>query len=282
MAVEMEIVCHDEPRAEHLVNIRAQVHAMGMRKSTYGRSPAMLAWLRENVTRFDGVVVNGIWTYSSLAVCKTAHGRTPYAIFTHGMLDPWFRKRYPLKHLKKYLYWPVQHRVLHQADAVLFTTQLECDLAKKSFWPHSWNSVVVPYGTSPPPGTQADLEAQRQAFEQALPQLHGRRFLLFLSRIHEKKGCDLLIKAFARIAPAYPDVDLVVAGPDQVGLQARLQQQAEHLGITARVHWPGMLRGATKWGTMRSAETFILPSHQENFGIVVAEALACGKPVLIS
>jgi glycosyltransferase involved in cell wall biosynthesis len=206
-------------------------------------------------------------------------GRVPYVVFTHGMLDPWFKRQYPAKHLKKYLYWPAQYWVLHNAETVMFTSTLERDLAPRSFWPHSWKSFVVPYGTGEPP---TNIGAQAEAWFGRIPALRGRRYLLFLSRIHEKKGCDLLIEAFARVAEKYPEVDLVIAGPDQVGLQAKLQKQAKDLGIASRVHWPGLLTGDAKWGAVRNCEAFILPSHQENFGVVVAEPLACGRPVLIS
>jgi glycosyltransferase involved in cell wall biosynthesis len=92
---------------------------------------------------------------------------------------------------------------------------------------------------------------------------------------------DLLIEAFASVASSDPRLRLVIAGPDQVGLQAGLQLRAAELGIADRITWPGMLTGELKWGAFRSAELFCLPSHQENFGIVVAEALACGLPVAI-
>jgi glycosyltransferase involved in cell wall biosynthesis len=105
---------------------------------------------------------------------------------------------------------------------------------------------------------------------------------LFLSRIHEKKGCDLLLQAFARVAAVEPDLHLVLAGPDQTGWVARLQALAEEQGIAGRVTWPGMLRNDMKWGAFYAAEAFVLPSHQENFGIAVAEALGCGLPALIS
>jgi len=81
------------------------------------------------------------------------------------------------------------------------------------------------------------------------------------------------------VAPTDPRLQLVIAGPDQVGWQAALQQRAAVLGIAERITWPGMLNGELKWGAFRCAELFCLPSHQENFGIVVAEALACGLPV---
>ena len=141
---------------------------------------------------------------------------------------------------------------------------------------------MVPYGINDPEGMGADPAQQVEAFYEQAPQLRGRRYLLFMARIHEKKGCDLLIDAFARIAGEVPDVDLVMAGPDQAGLQAKLQRQVEHLKISSRVHWPGMLVGDSKWGAVRGCEAFVLPSHQENFGIAVADALACGVIPLIS
>jgi glycosyltransferase involved in cell wall biosynthesis len=73
-----------------------------------------------------------------------------------------------------------------------------------------------------------------------------------------------------------------MAGPDQAGWQMKLEIQAEKLGISERVSWTGMLSGDLKWGAFHAADVFILPSHQENFGIVVAEALSCSLPVLIS
>jgi glycosyltransferase involved in cell wall biosynthesis len=73
-----------------------------------------------------------------------------------------------------------------------------------------------------------------------------------------------------------------MAGPDQTGWTDVLKAQAEKLSVSDRITWPGMLQGDPKWSAFYAAEVFCLPSHQENFGIVVAEALACGKPVLIS
>ena len=117
-------------------------------------------------------------------------------------------------------------------------------------------------------------------FLQGRPQLAGKRLLLFLSRIHPKKGCDLLLAAFAASLAQDPLWHLVMAGPDQVGWRPQLEAQARHLGVADRVTWTGMLQGDEKWSAYAAADAFILPSHQENFGIVVAEALALGVPVL--
>ena len=276
----LEVATLDDPAAPYLAQCQFPVHALGPGHSKYGLSRTLLRWLHRNVSRFDLVIINNVWLFPAVAAWLAAtRARVPYAVFTHGALDVFFKKRYPLKHLKKMLYWPLQYQILKNASAVLFTSELERELALASFRPNRWTSVVVPYGTNRPEG---DPQIQLDAFHAAIPELRGRRFLLFLSRIHEKKGCDLLLAAFAQVAAEHPEVDLVIAGPDQVGLQARLQAQAERAGIARRVFWPGMLQGAAKYGAFRAAEAFVLPSHQENFGIVVAEALACGTPVLIS
>jgi glycosyltransferase involved in cell wall biosynthesis len=228
-------------------------------------------------------VVNGVWSFPGLALHFAARrAGTPYGIFPHGALDPWFNRKYPLKYIKKLLYWPVQHAILHHARVVFFTSETERDLAKTSFRPSNWNSVVIPYGITEPEGGREGPAGQIEEFYGKLPELQGRRYLLFLGRIHEKKGCDLLIEAFAKVAGAAPDVDLVIAGPDQVGMQAKLKGMAGQLGVADRVHWPGMIGGDVKWGGLRACDAFILPSHQENFGISVVEALAAGRPVLIS
>jgi glycosyltransferase involved in cell wall biosynthesis len=195
------------------------------------------------------------------------------------MLDPWFKRTYPLKHFKKWLYWPwAEYRVLRDAEAVLFTCEEERILARQSFWLYRANEEVTSYGTSAPPPD----EGLSERFLARYPHLHGKRLLLFLSRIHEKKGCDLLIKAFAKLTAAHPDLHLVMAGPDQTGWATELKQLAEQQQVADRITWPGMLKGDDKWGAFFAADAFCLPSHQENFGIVVAEAMACGKPVLIS
>lgn len=277
---EAEVVTLDDPRAEFLKKAGYPVHALGPVQSTYGYTPKLVPWLEANRERFDCVVVHGLWQYCTRAVHKAMRGRVPYEVFPHGMLDPYFKRRFPLKHLKKWFYWlGVEYWVLRDADRVLFTTATEQELAKQSFWLHRWKAQTVPFGTVPP---EDDPGQQRQAFYAACPAVRGRRFLLFLGRIHAKKGCDMLIDAFARAATQDPELDLVMAGPDQQNSRAELEQRTKAAGIQARVHWPGMLLGDAKWGAFRAAEAFILPSHQENFGIAVAEALACGVPVLLS
>ena len=252
---------------------------LGPGRGKYGYAPNYTPWLRQHAAGFDAVIINGLWQYHSFGAWRALHDMgIPYLVFPHGMLDPWFRHRYPLKHLKKMLYWWwADYRVLRDAAAVCFTCDQERQLASGSFWPYRAKERVVGYGIDEPP---PPYPGQIAEFLCHVPAAAGRRVLLFLSRIHEKKGCDLLLHAFAATCAVDPHWHLVMAGPDDDGSSVRLQAMATKLGIARRVSWPGMLSGAGKWGAFRSAEAFCLPSHQENFGLVVAEALACGCPVL--
>ena len=277
----VELVTLDAPDEPFVKDFPLTVHAVGPARGGYRYCAALVPWLRANARRYDAIVVNGLWQYHSFGAWRALKSlRVPYVVFTHGMLDPWFKHEYPRKHLKKWFYWPwSDYRVLRDAKAVLFTSEEEKLQARKSFWLYRARERVVAYGTKAPP---PDTPALREQFLSAHPRLRGRRHLLFLSRIHEKKGCDLLVRAFAHNAARDPELDLVVAGPDQTGWVSRLTELARELGVAERITWPGMLQGDLKWGAFYSAEAFVLPSHQENFGIAVAEALGCGRPVLIS
>ncbi len=254
------------------------------RYGVYSYSPRLIPWLKEHAQKYDVVVVNGLWQFQGFAAWCALRRKDspPYCVFTHGMLDPWFKRQYPLKHLKKWLYWPWgEYRVLRDAHAVLFTTEEERILAKESFWLYRCREKVVNHGTQGPEG---DPIKQRALFLETFPELRGKRAILFLGRIHVKKGCDTLIEAFHALVAKVggSDLHLVMAGPADNDFGRRLKSDCERLGLASRVTWTGMVSGDLKWGAFHAAEAFILPSHQENFGISVAESMACGLPVLIS
>ena len=277
----VEVVCLDDPDAPWLASFPLKTYALGTGKTLYYYSPALMPWLKENAPRYDAVIVNGLWQYPGFAVWRALHGTTtPYFVYTHGMLDPWFKRAFKLKHFRKSLYWPWgEYRVLRDAKAVLFTCEEERLLAPQSFRLYRANGVIAPLGIE---GAVGNAVVQKEAFLSHFPELRGKRLILFLGRIHVKKGCDLLIEAFAQVAADDPELHLVMAGPDEVGRQAELEARVSALGIAGRVSWPGMLLGDLKWGGFHASDVFSLPSHQENFGFAVAEALACSLPVLIS
>ena len=291
--VVREVATLDPPDSPLIEAFPMKVHALGRPRTGsrlpwrrlqehWGYAPDMIPWLLSKRGQYDIMIVEGLWNYSAFAAsCVLPGGPTPYFVFAHGMMDPWFRQTYPLKHLAKQAFWLVgEGRLLAGARSVLFTCEEERRKARGQFWGHRpYRETVVGYGASVPPARTAALET---AFRAAAPKLGDRPYLLFLSRIHPKKGCDLLIGAFAAIADDQPDLDLVMAGPDGVGWRAVLEAQGQTLGVTDRIHWTGPIYDDAKWGALYGADAFVLPSHQENFGIAVAEALGCGTPVLIS
>jgi glycosyltransferase involved in cell wall biosynthesis len=262
------------------------VHAVGAgRFKRFGLSTELDSWLADNMVNFDSIVVHGIWMYFSYAVWKaTRKLGIPYFLFIHGALDPWFNRTYPLKRFKKLFYWKlIEHKVLRDAEKVLFTTQEEMMLANRAFLPWACKPEVTGYGITRPPLCEGFEQARcRQQLTEAYPQLRRRKFILFLARIHEKKGLDLLLEAFAASQSALSVTALMIAGAGDQKLISSLKSLTSSLAISKDVVWAGPLYDRAKWDVMRSAEVYVLPSHQENFGISVVEALACGLPVLIS
>ncbi|MGD1070147.1 MAG: glycosyltransferase [Bryobacteraceae bacterium] len=282
---EVEVVCMDDPASPWLDSWSFKVHAVGKGRLKYGFTTALDRWLAANLARFDVVVVQGIWMYFGYAVWRTTRRvAVPYFLFIHGALDPWFKRHYPLKHVKKTIYWKTfEHKVLRDAERVLFTTQEEMVLADRAFLPYQCRPEMAGYGIERPElPDHFDRNRSIGDLTAAHPELGNRNFVLFLARVHEKKGIDLLLRAWSVARRELGNTALVIAGPGDERTIRKLRNLASSLGIARDVVWAGPLYGKAKWDILQAAQVYILPSHQENFGISVVEALACGTPVLIS
>lgn len=314
--VSNEVVSLDPPDAPFLVKDPFRVHALGPRKGQWGYNPNLVSWLVENAYQYTVILLHGLWlypgyaAYKAIQICrrKQPNGTHPkFFVMPHGMLDPWFQKASgrKTKALRNWAYWKlIERNVVNEADGLLFTCEAELQLAREPFRPyHPKSEQVVGLGVDEPP---VYTPAMREAFLERCPELTNTPYFLFLSRIHEKKGVDLLIRTYSKLVERYSvsesdayskkgstvsvlnrKVDmpkLVIAGPgldtpyghEMIQLASRLQ------GSTTNIYFPGMLTDNAKWGAFYGCEAFVLPSHQENFGIAVVEALACEKPVLIS
>lgn len=297
-----EVLTIDAPTAPFLSTEPFPVHALGPSQGPWAYSAQLIPWLQEHLTRFEVIIVHGLWLYHGYAVKKalTRLQRTHpnerslprLFVMPHGMLDPYFQRATGrrLKALRNYVYWQLlESHLINEACGILFTCAEECQLAHQAFPRYRpRQECVVGLGVAePPPYTPA----MQTAFAQHCPAVVDTPYLLFLSRIHEKKGVELLIKAYAALwlsHSARPDAPLlpklVIAGP---GLETTYGQQMQQLvaatpQLNHQIVFTGMLDGNRKWGAFYGCEAFVLPSHQENFGIAVVEALACSKPVLIS
>lgn len=282
LGASVEVVaCADAPGSPWIERYPLPVHAVGPGFGSFGYSARLNPWLRAHGTQYDVWVINGIWQYHASAAARTAKRLgMPYLIYTHGMLDPWSRRAHPFKYLKKLVYWSLLEQwTLRGAAAVCFTADEESKLARTYFPFGAWNAYVVGAGIAQPPDAAPDA---RTVFIARFPELEGKRLWLFLSRLHPKKGLDILLRSFAEVAHTDPALHLLIVGQGVSDFVASIRRLVGQLSLGSRVSIAGPLYGADKWMAYRNSELFILPSHQENFGIVIAEALAAGLPVCIS
>jgi glycosyltransferase involved in cell wall biosynthesis len=276
-----DIVCLDGPDAPWIKKLPFQPICLGRQKSrTTIFEPNLIRFLKEHQSRYDGTIFHGIWTFPNIAMRLAWNGRHRYVVFSHGMLDPYFIRNFPIKHIKKSLYYRlIAAPLLSNALATLFTCEEERRLANTSYRPNIGRRLVVRYGINPP---AADSNKYQGRLSPLKASLSGKDIILFLGRIHPKKGCDLLIEALSRVAQKHPRLHAVIAGPDETGSAAKLKELAQLRGIADRITWTGPVYGEERWFLYNLASVFILPSHMENFGMTVAESLSQGRPVLVS
>ncbi len=289
LGIENEVVCCDSPSSAWICKDSFPVQAVGTGRFGYAYSCALEMWLDANLGRFDAIISHGLWLWPGLAAFRSRKKKgkpgQKFFVMPHGMLDPWFQRDRSrrIKAIRNSFYWRIaEHRVVNGADALLFTCTEEMRLARETFGGYRpKRELDIGLGVPEPPTFS---ESMHIAFSTKVPSLGLRPYLLFLGRIHPKKGVDLLVNAYSEILKTenlktgFPH--LVIAGPgwdSEYGLKIRRIIEGQR-----SIHAVGMLEGVAKWGALHGCSAFILPSHQENFGIAVAEALACNKPVLIS
>jgi glycosyltransferase involved in cell wall biosynthesis len=228
--------------------------------------------LKDAVQAANGVHIHGLWEIHCMMAARMARARKrPYIISAHGMLEQWALRH---KRLKKALYAAlIEIRTLKSAACLRALSADEVDDYRRLGLTNP--IAIVPGAIHAQPGASPDL------FRSQYPQLDGKRIVLFLGRIHPKKGLHLLLRAWARTVKA-EDVHLVIAGPDSEDTQARLEQMTDELKMRRSVTFTGMLTGDRKWSALAAASLFVLPSYSEGFSVAVLEALATGIPVVVT
>lgn len=283
---EVEVVTLDEESIDYTDEFH--VVKLGKGITPYLYHPKLYEWLVQHLSNYDVVSVHGIWQYHNYAVYKAIRNlkkqnkQVPkVVIMPHGMLDPYFQQSSSrlFKSWRNELVWRMtEARAINAADALLFTCEEEMELAKHTFKGyHPQKEINVEYGIQFP---EPYFPAMKEAFYLTCPNLGEHPYWLFLSRIHPKKGIDVLIKAYLQLALKYPHLPhLVIAGATDDKYAKQMIQLANN---HSQIHFSGMLKGDAKWGAFYHCDAFVLPSHQENFGIAVAEAMACKKTVVIT
>ena len=266
-------------------------------------SRRLKTWLDENVRSFDIVHIHAVFNHSSIAAARVCRRHlVPYVVRPLGTLDPWSLKQ---KSFRKSLFWSLAaKRMMADAATIHYTAQEEFDRVKDSLGLTHGNVVPLGIGSSDsvlgpqasPPAPVEQYQLINQAVMQRVgtlprgqaetPPVPARRgpYILFLSRLHPKKGLDVLIKAFvaAQKHQEFSEWRLVIAGNGDAAYVSSLKQLVSSNSADGFVNFIGWVSGDEKRDVLRKASLLVLPSSQENFGLCVLEALAEGVPVVVS
>lgn len=237
-------------------------------------SPGMNAQLPNLIAGSDFVHLHSVFLAPTSAAARTAEGLDiPWCVSPRGALVPeMIQRRSTL--VKRFWIWLNERRTLERASFIHATSVLEAEDARRMGL-HLPRIRVIPNGVDVPEAPSAGAII---AINPASVHVGSQPYLLFLGRIHWKKGLDRLIPAMA----AVPGGQLVIAGNDEEGLTPRLQQLARQAGVTGRIHFIGPVAGAEKQALLQGASLLVLPSYSENFGNVLLESLAQGRPVAMT
>jgi glycosyltransferase involved in cell wall biosynthesis len=242
------------------------------------RSRALARGLRTDLPSIDMLHVNGFWPHPVYMSSRLAHkSGTPYILCPSGALEPWRLRSTRFKWLKKEAYLRSIGKSVMKCSACLHACSAqEAEHFRRAG--HDGPVAIIPNGIDISEFTAADGDEAHMHW----PDLRGRPVVLFLSRLSPEKGLDLLIRTWAELVRrrAHREAILMIAGPDDRGYRKTVEAMIEKNALQRRIVMSGMIRGRGKAALLRRADVLVLPSYSENFGIVVAEALACGTPVI--
>lgn len=246
------------------------------RGDRYTTSWPMARWLFEHVRDYDLIHVHGLFRFAPVVAAHIALARgVPYVLTPHAALAEWvMQHRRPL--LKKLSIGLLEGRVIDRARKVHLCSAHELSQAVR-VRALGERSCVFPLGIELPEEAAAQTDGDTA---NGLAELAGRRVILFMSRLHEIKGVDKLLAAFAGVRRKYPDALLVIAGTGAEQLVADLRNGARQAGIESHTRWLGFVQGRQKRELLARASVFVLPSYSESFGYAVVEAMLAGLPVV--
>lgn len=239
--------------------------------STTGRE-SLLQAVRTN----DIIHIHGLWNFPATYTAHAAQRhRVPYVITPHGMLDRWALKQ---SRLKKRIYALLfEQRNLRNASLLHFLNNEEMVEARE-FASYA-KTLVLSNGVRM---DQLRPLPEHISFLERHPECADRTIVLFLGRLHPKKGFDLLLPAFTKALQKVPRLHLIIAGPDKEGYRQKIERDAIQLGISNRITYTGMVEGTAKQELLAVSDFFVLTSHQEGDSVAVKEAMAAHLPVIIT
>lgn len=240
----------------------------GLGPRRWGRSPALITWLQQQLhtQQIDLLHSHGLWmSINTQSVNAALKAGVPVLVSPHGSMSAWAMRS---GSWAKKIAWPVSLKPTLQGIQGLHATALN-ELEEIRQLGFRQPVALVPLGIELP------------AIPPAPSDPSGLRTMLFLGRIHPKKGLPILLEAWRRIHSEFPTWRIRVVGPDEGGHLAEVQALVAKWELP-RVEFSGPVFGMEKWKVYRDSELFVLPTHSENFAVAVAEALASGIPAMVS
>lgn len=242
----------------------------------YKISSSLTQWLFKNVANYNLVHTHAIFSYPNLpAHCASLVSQIPYIMTPHGMLESWALS---YKSWKKKLYFSLLEKpFLQRATAIHLLASPEANNVKalgiKSPFILASNGIHKQnFQTLPNP----------EIFYQQFSETRNKKLILFLGRIDPKKGLDLLAIAFGKVHAQFPQIHLILAGPDNTGFSNTVKGYFAENNCLGSVTFTGMLTGSLKYAALASADIYVAPSYSEGFSISVLEGMASGLPCVIT
>jgi glycosyltransferase involved in cell wall biosynthesis len=277
-----EVVCFDDPLEPFIVASTFKIHALGKGFSKWSYNKFFENWLEKNYANYNLIIIHGLWLYQTYAVYRlinkieNKNSSQKFFGMPHGMLDPYFQyaKTRKIKAFRNYIYWHlIESKYIKSLDGVLFTSDIELQNARKTFSNYQpKKEIMCSYGINDLSNTTIKNETGN--------------YLLFLGRIDSKKGIDLIIKAYEKLvnSSSIELPQLIITGSihDKDYFNYCTEIATKNKKLKDKISFRNFVQGEEKIEIINNCKALILPSHQENFGISVAEALSFGKPVLIS
>ncbi len=247
--------------------------SFGLSFRPYRVSLSLGRWLARHAGDYDLIHIHGVFTYSSWAACRAAaKAGVPFVVRPLGILNRWgMENRRP--RLKRWFFRLVEKPFFDRAAAMHFTSRDEAeDVARLGI---RSKTVIIPLGID-----LADFEhlPSPSLFLKRFPEAESGPRVVFISRVDRKKGIEMLIPAFREIRKTVTDARLVIVGDGPPQLIEELRRLADVQGVLETVTWAGFLGGEMKLSALAAAKVFCLPSHSENFGMALLEAMAAGLP----
>jgi glycosyltransferase involved in cell wall biosynthesis len=254
-----------------------EVHRTGKFRG-FAYSSTLAAAIEKAARESDLVHLHTLWTYPTYAAARICRSLgVPFVVMPHGMADPHSLARGWLK--KKIYGWLFEWPKIRAAQAMIYTHAEERRLAEQAVSGLPAGHIV-PLGADDPPNVPREVLARE--FFAKNPDLQGRNIVIFLGRLHPKKGLDLLIPGFAGTARTDANARLLLVGPSDEAYLTLLRGLIARHSIADRVVFTGPMTSDAKWQALAASTVFALPSYQENFALTVVEALRMGVPVVVS